>query len=150
MVALANGPWRSPADPASAWAVVDHGLALLRAAALGLDPPPDPPPVAPDPAGDPEPPAEAAAGDLPAELAPLAGTYAAFNPWIPQVVVRPAGAGLVLVWPGDDTEPLTPLPGGGFRLGDDPASPDRVHFTAMVEGRPMRAVVSGWPYDRVD
>jgi hypothetical protein len=36
------------------------------------------------------------------------------------------------------------------RVGDDPASPDRVHFTAVVEGRPMRAVVSGWPYDRVD
>jgi Beta-lactamase len=44
----------------------------------------------------------------------------------------------------------TPLPGGGFRVGDDPASPDRVHFTAVVEGRPMRAPVSGWPYDRVD
>jgi CubicO group peptidase (beta-lactamase class C family) len=91
------------------------------------------------------------AGPRPAELAALVGTYAAFNPWIPLVRIRPAGAGLALVWPdGDDKEPLTPLPGGGFRVGDDPASPDRVHFTAVVEGRPMRAVVSGWPYDRVD
>ena len=150
VVTLANGPWRSPGDPASSWAVVDHGLALLRAAALGLDLPPDPPPAAPDPAEDQEPPGEAASGDLPGELAALVGTYAAFNPWIPQVTIRPAGAGLALVWPGDDEEPLTPLPGGGFRLGDDPASPDRVHFTSMVDGRPMRAVVSGWPYDRVD
>jgi len=151
VVALANGPWRPPADPAGVWAVVDHGLALLRAAALGLDPPPDPPPAAPDPAGGSEPPAEAASGELPGELAALVGTYAAFNPWIPLVRVRPTGAGLVLVWPdGDDETPLTPLPGGGFRVGDDPASPDRVHFTAVVEGRPMRAVVSGWPYDRVD
>jgi CubicO group peptidase (beta-lactamase class C family) len=106
--------------------------------------------AAPDPAGGSEPPAEAASGRLPAELAALVGTYAAFNPWIPLVRIRPAGAGLALVWPGDDQEPLTPLPGGGFRVGDDPASPDWVHFTAVVEGRPMRAVVSGWPYDRVD
>jgi CubicO group peptidase (beta-lactamase class C family) len=150
VVALANGPWRPPADPAGVWAVVDHGLALLRAAALGLDPPPDPPAAAPEPAGGAEPPAEAASGELPGELAALVGTYAAYNPWIPLVRVRPAGAGLVLVWPDGDDEPLTPLPGGGLRVGDDPASPDRVHFTAVVEGRPMRAVVSGWPYDRVD
>jgi hypothetical protein len=40
VVALGNGPWREPASP---WAVVDHGLALLRAAAAGLEAPPDPP-----------------------------------------------------------------------------------------------------------
>lgn len=45
-------------------------------------------------------------------------------------------------------EPV-PLAGGGFRLGDDPASPERVEFTGVVEGRPTRAVVSGWPFDRV-
>ncbi|HJW60797.1 MAG TPA: serine hydrolase, partial [Actinomycetota bacterium] len=28
VVALANGPWRPPSDPADDWAVVDHGLAL--------------------------------------------------------------------------------------------------------------------------
>ena len=65
VVALANGPWRPPSDPADGWAVVDHGLALLRAAALGLDPPPDPPAAAPDPAGGSEPPAEAGLGPAP-------------------------------------------------------------------------------------
>ena len=149
VVALGNGPWRPPSEEASAWAVVEHGLALLRAAALGRDLPPDPPADVPEPAGDP-PASPAPARDLPAELAALAGTYAAWNPWLPQVVVRPGGGGLVLVWPEGDTEPLTPLPGGGFRLGDDPDSPDRVHFQAEVEGRPMQAVVSGWPFDRVD
>jgi hypothetical protein len=110
----------------------------------------DPPPAALDPAADREPPADAAPAELPGELAAMVGTYAAFNPWIPQVRIRPAGSGLVLVWPGDDEEPLTPLPDGRFGLGDDPASPDRVHFTAVVEGRPMQAVVSGWPFDRVE
>lgn len=158
VVALGNGPWRPPDDPASPWVLVTHGLALLRAVVLGLDPPPDPPgtiPTSPDPPpGGPEPAADeppaAATAPLPGELAPLVGTYAAWNPWIPQVQVRAAAGGLVLVWPEGDEEPLTPLPGGGFRLGDDPASPDRVHFRAEVEGRPMRAVVSGWPFDRVD
>jgi hypothetical protein len=59
------------------------------------------------------------------------------------------GAGLVLGWPWEDEEPLTALAEGGFRLGDDPASPERVHFTAIVEGRPMQALVSGWPFDRI-
>jgi CubicO group peptidase (beta-lactamase class C family) len=151
VVALGNGPWRPPGDPASPWAVVDHGLALLRAAALGLAPPPDPPAPDPDPEPEPEPDRAAPAGALPGELAALVGTYAAFNPWIPQVRVRPAAAGgLVLVWPEGDEEPMTALEYGAFRLGDDPASPERVRFRAVVDGRPMQAVVSGWPFDRVD
>jgi hypothetical protein len=46
--------------------------------------------------------------------------------------------------------PLVPLPGGGFRFGADPASPERAAFEAEVEGRPLRVVLSGWPYDRVE
>ena len=55
-----------------------------------------------------------APGDLPADLAQLVGSYAAWNPWVPEVRVRAdaAGTGLVLL-------------------------------------RPSRAVVSGWPFDRV-
>jgi CubicO group peptidase (beta-lactamase class C family) len=152
VVALGNGPWRPPGEAGSAWAVVEHGLALLRAAALGQDLPPDPPdPPGDHPGGPPDPPGPLA-GDLPAGLAALTGTYAAWNPWLPQVVVRPAAGGdsLVLVWPDGDSAPLTPLPGGGFRLGEDADSPGRVVFEAEVEGRPVRAVVSGWAFDRVD
>jgi hypothetical protein len=148
-VALGNGPW-APPGASGAWAVVVHGLALLRAAVLGHEAPPDPPPtVAEPPAVEPQP--GPAATDLPADLAPLVGTYAAFNPWVPEVRVRPdaAGTGLVLFLPGDDGAPLVPRADGGFRIGDDPASPERVEFTAVVEGRPTRAVVSGWPFDRV-
>jgi hypothetical protein len=150
VVALGNGSWRPPASPGSPWEVVEHGLALLRAAVLGLDPPPDPP--AADPGPPPAPPAPAA-GALPGELAALVGTYAAYNPWTPVLRVRPdaAGSGLVLVWPGGDEQSLTALGGGdGFRVGDDPASPERVRFATLVEGRPMQVVVSGWPFDRVD
>jgi hypothetical protein len=51
---------------------------------------------------------------------------------------------------GGDAEPLIALAAGGFRLGEEPASPERVHFRTVVEGRPMQAVVSGWPFDRID
>jgi hypothetical protein len=150
VVALGNGPWRAP-GPASTWAVVEHGLALLRAAALGQELPDDPPPPDPDPPPDVPSPATTPT-ELPGDLAPLVGTYAAWNPWVPQLRVRPdaEGAGLVLVYPDGDEAPLTPLPGGGFRIGDDPDSPERVEFTTLVEGRPMRAVVAGWPFDRLD
>ena len=65
-------------------------------------------------------------------------------------IVPTAGGTLGLEWPDGDITPLTPLPGGGFRLGRDPDSPERAAFEAEVEGRPMRVVVSGWPFDRVD
>ena len=88
---------------------------------------------------------------LPDELAVLVGTYAAYNPWVPQVRIVPAAGGTVaLVWPDGGQEPLAALPGGGFRLGGDPASPDRASFGAWIDGRPMQVVVSGWPFDRVD
>ena len=150
VVAHGNGPWEPPGASA-AWAVVEHGLALLRAAVLGHEPPPDPPPAVAEPPAD-EPQPGPAPGDLPADLAPLVGTYAAWNPWVPEIRVRAdaAGTGLVLLLPGDhDGAPLVPLAGGGYRLGVDPASPERVEFTGVVEDRPSRAVVSGWPFDRV-
>jgi hypothetical protein len=57
----------------------------------------------------------------------------------------------VLVWPDGDEAALTALAGDeGFRVGKDPASPERARFTTVVEGRPMQVVVSGWPFHRVD
>jgi D-alanyl-D-alanine carboxypeptidase len=150
VVALGNGPWRPPASSGT-WAVVDHGLALLRAAVLGREPPADPPPAEPPPGPSGEPPPGPAGGELPGDLAALVGTYAAWNPWAPEVRVRPdaAGGGLVLALPDGDEEPLIPLADGRFRLGGDPESPERVEFTTVIDGRPVRAVVSGWPFDRV-
>jgi hypothetical protein len=60
------------------------------------------------------------------------------------------GDGLVLVWPWGDVQPLVALADGAFRVGEDEASPERVRFRAVVEGRPAQAVVSGWPFDRVE
>jgi CubicO group peptidase (beta-lactamase class C family) len=148
VVVLCNGPWRPAAAPGGTWVLVDHGLALLRAAALGLAPPEDP-----APADEADQDAAAGAGrEPPGELAALVGTYAAYNPWVPQVQVRADrdGDGLVLVWPWGDVRPLVALADGSFRVGEDHASPERVRFRAVVEGRPAQVVVSGWPFDRVD
>jgi len=148
VVVLCNGPWRPAAAPGGTWVLVDHGLALLRAAVLGLAPPEDP-----APADEEDQDAAAGAGrEPPGELAALVGTYAAYNPWVPQVQVRADrdGDGLVLVWPWGDVRPLVALADGSFRVGEDHASPERVRFRAVVEGRPAQVVVSGWPFDRVD
>jgi CubicO group peptidase (beta-lactamase class C family) len=151
VVALYNGPWRRRRHPASTWPIVEHGLALLRAAALGLALSADPPP-AQDNHHD-HAPATPTTRPLPDGLAVLVGTYAAYNPWVPRVQIHPdpdADGGLLLVWPWGDKEPLTALAEGRFRRGEEPASPERVQFRAIVEGRPMQAVVSGWPFDRID
>jgi CubicO group peptidase (beta-lactamase class C family) len=151
VAALANGPWRPPSSGGSTWEVIDHGIALLRAAALGQELPPDPPPAAPSPPDEDEEPAAPTAAAFPAGLAALVGTYAAYNPWTPQVRVAPSPAGtLTLVWPDGGEDPLIPLPDGTFRVGEVPDTPERASFTAEVEGRPTRVVVSGWPFDRVD
>ena len=46
--------------------------------------------------------------------------------------------------------PLVALADGSFRVGEDPDGPERVRFRAVVDGRPAQAVVSGWPFDRVE
>ena len=91
------------------------------------------------------------AADLPAELAPLAGTYAAFNPWMPQVRIVPdrrrhPGPGVAR----RRHHAPDPPPRGRLPARQRPDSPERAAFEAEVEGRPMRVVVSGWPFDRVD
>jgi hypothetical protein len=96
--------------------------------------------------------AAGAGGELPAERAALVGTYAACNPWTPRVQVRAGrdGGGLELVWPWGEAEPLVALADGSFRVAEDPDGPEHVRFRAVVGGRPAQAVVSGWPFDRVE
>ena len=45
--------------------------------------------------------------------------------------------------------PWCPFPGAA-ESGEDPDSPDRAAFGAIVEAAPCEVVVSGWPFDRVD
>ncbi len=75
----------------------------------------------------------------PAELAALAGTYECDDPW--RGTLRIYARGGRLVTDGDD--PIVRLPDGSWRLGEKDWSPERIRFDGLIDGRPMRAVVSG-------
>jgi CubicO group peptidase (beta-lactamase class C family) len=129
-VALVNGPHGSVA-------LADALLAL----AAGREPP-DPEPEAVEPlVGD---------GTAPAEQAAYVGHYRAHNPWLSNFRVA-ARAGRL--WFGTDAldserHPLTPLEDGGFRVGEQSFSPERLRFDTLIDGHAQRAVLSGAPYYR--
>jgi hypothetical protein len=53
------------------------------------------------------------------------------------------GDQLVLASPDGTEEPLVPLDEHVFRVGQDEGSPERISFDAFVEGRALRATLSG-------
>ena len=55
---------------------------------------------------------------------------------------------LLLLHPTGGHEPLIPLGGGLFRIGNDPRSPETLSFDALASGRALRAIYSGCPYYR--
>ncbi|WP_304175422.1 serine hydrolase [Phenylobacterium aquaticum] len=77
-------------------------------------------------------------------LKALTGHYGNDDPWRGSFHVLAQGEKLYL----DGGTLLTPLPGGGYRVGDDDWSPERLWFEAMAGGRPQRLVLSGVDYLR--
>ncbi len=82
-----------------------------------------------------------------------AGHYRSHNPWATnvRVVLRRGTLWLVCSEAPDgfeDEAPLVPLGDATFRVGDDPGGPERIRFTAIVEGEALEAVLSGCPYYR--
>lgn len=85
------------------------------------------------------------------------GHYRSHNPWATNFRVVARKGRLWLTMPGapldsiggeEPLEPIGPLADGRFRVGDDPASPERLSFDAVVEGQALRAILSGGPYYR--
>ncbi|MDX6593635.1 MAG: hypothetical protein QOJ13_2831 [Gaiellales bacterium] len=122
--------------PGSTEAIVDHGLALLRAARAGEPLPPDPAPAAP----------KEATGTA-ARSHAYAGTYRCHNPWIPYVRILTTEAGLQLQYPWGAAEPLELLDGGEYRVGEE-GSPERACFSDEIDGHPLYVNVSGQRFDR--
>jgi CubicO group peptidase (beta-lactamase class C family) len=88
-------------------------------------------------------------------LAACAGTYRSHTPWTTcfRVVVRGDRCWLTFADAPDGFEeeaPLVPLDDGTFRVGEDPGGPERLRFDTAIEGRPVRALLSGWPYQRTE
>jgi hypothetical protein len=77
---------------------------------------------------------------VPAALKALEGRYDSDDPWGPGLN-RVTARGDVLVLDGE--EPLVPLPGGDYRVGEDASGCERVRFEAPLNGQMQRLVVSG-------
>ena len=88
-------------------------------------------------------------GSAEPRLAALCGVYRSHNPWQTCIRVAAREGGLVLAWDGGYSEryPLTEMPDGSFRYGED-WSPERLSFDTEIDGRPQRAVMSGCPLYR--
>jgi hypothetical protein len=87
-------------------------------------------------------------------VAALAGHYRSHDPWLTNFRVILRGDVPWLVFPGapdgfDDEQPLFARDDGSLRVGDDPAGPEDVRFDTVVDGRPVQAWLSGYPYHRV-
>jgi hypothetical protein len=50
----------------------------------------------------------------------------------------------------EDEAPLFPLADGSLRVGEDPGGPERLAFDTPIDGLPVRALLSGWPYHRTE
>ena len=79
-----------------------------------------------------------------AAVAALTGRYENDDPWRGGFTILAQGETLF----AEGADPLVPLPGGGYRVGDKDWSPDRISFDAVEDGCPQRAVASGVDYLR--
>jgi D-alanyl-D-alanine carboxypeptidase len=89
------------------------------------------------------------------ELRAIAGHYRSHNPWTTNFRVVLRGDRPWLIFPAapdgfDDEQPLALRPDGSFRAGEDPGNPEGTRFDTIVDGRALRAWLSGWPYYRAD
>jgi hypothetical protein len=92
-------------------------------------------------------------GEPSAELRAIEGQYRSHNPWTTNfdVVLRGDRPWLLFAAAPDgfgDPQPLLAQPDGSFRAGTDPGNPEHLRFDTVVDGRALRAWLSGWPYYR--
>jgi D-alanyl-D-alanine carboxypeptidase len=85
----------------------------------------------------------------PPEWQAYPGHYRSYNPWLTNFRVVLRGADLVLIHAFGAEEPLTPIADGLYRVGADERSPERISFDAVLDGRALRANLSGCEYYRV-
>ncbi len=84
----------------------------------------------------------------PPEWEAYVGHYRTRSPELSNFRIAIRKGQLTLLNPWGNTEPLTPLGNGGFRIGGDALSPEKLTFAAVVDGRALRADYTGCPYYR--
>jgi CubicO group peptidase (beta-lactamase class C family) len=105
----------------------------------------------PEPPSDPtpDPPAGRPAPEL-REHGAFYGRYRSYNPWMPGLRVQQRESGLIASMAWGDDQPLTQLGEAEFRVGEEEWSPERLRFDGVVDGRALRANLSGETYYRSD
>jgi CubicO group peptidase (beta-lactamase class C family) len=83
--------------------------------------------------------------DHPQEWEAYVGHYRSHNPWLSNFRVVLRKGALVLIQPEGGEESLIPLSAGVFRVGDEKRSPERLRFDTVLDGRALRADLSGCP-----
>lgn len=92
--------------------------------------------------------AATAEGDPPEEWRAFPGHYRAYNPWYSNFRVVLRGPELLVVFPWGLELQLTPLPSGGFRVGEAWTA-EWISFGPVVDGAALRASFSGESYYRL-
>jgi hypothetical protein len=84
----------------------------------------------------------------PPEWAAFPGHYRTAHPWFSNFRIVLRGGKLWLVGPDGGEEEVAPAEDGLFRVGEE-LSAERIRFDAIVEGKALRANLSGVDYYRV-
>jgi CubicO group peptidase (beta-lactamase class C family) len=93
--------------------------------------------------------------EVSAERKAIAGHYRSHNPWTTNFRIALRGDQPWLIFAGapdgfDTEQPLVPGDGQTYRVSEDPGNPEKISFDTVVDGRALRAWLSGWPYYRAD
>lgn len=86
--------------------------------------------------------------DYPEEWHAFPGHYRSHNPWFSNFRVVLRKGKLTLTDPSGEEEPMEPVGGVVFRVGDDDGSPERIRFDAIVNEQALRANLSCCDYYR--
>lgn len=76
------------------------------------------------------------------------GHYRARNPELSNFRIALRKGVLTLLNPWGNSDPLAPVTDSRFRIGSDELSPETLEFSAIADGRALRADYSGCPYYR--
>ena len=86
--------------------------------------------------------------DYPKHWNCFVGHYRARNPELSNFRITVRKGVLTLLHPWGNTLPLVPKADSDFRIGDDELSPENLVFSAIADGRALRADYTGCPYYR--
>jgi CubicO group peptidase (beta-lactamase class C family) len=88
--------------------------------------------------------------EIPPEWQAYTGHYRAYNPWMTNFRVLIQKDKLVLILPTSGLEePLYQTGSSVFRIGEDPRSPEFIHFDVFIDGKAQQANLSGGAYCRI-